>query len=216
MEKVVIVGAGGFGREVIEIFKDQNKIKKHWDIIGFIDETPSLQGKTINNYPILGGLEWIEINRKNVGYIVAIGDPKGREKIIERLESMGVYFVNAIHPTVVMSESVKLGIGVIICAGTILTVNISIGNHVIININSTIGHDVVIDDYCSIMPNVTISGNDKLCTGVYTGTGAILIEKISIGEWTTIGAGSVVLKNIPKNVVAVGIPANVIKTLEVE
>lgn len=213
MKKVVIIGAGGFGREVIEIFKDQNKIQKQWDILGFVDETPRLQGKIINNFPILGGFDWIGRNKDNIGYVIAIGDPKGKKSVVDRLDSIGVNFLNAIHPSVIMSESVKMGIGVIICAGTILTVDISIGNHVIINLNSTIGHDVMIDDYCSIMPNVSINGNDIFGKGVFVGTGATFVEKISIGEWTTIGAGSVVIKNIPKNVVAVGVPAKVIKNI---
>lgn len=213
MKKVVVIGAGGLGREVIEIFNEQNKLKKQWDIIGFVDETPELQGKKIHNFPILGGFDWIENNKCDVGFVVAVGDPKGKKQIVKRLESIGVFFFNVIHPTVIMSDYVKMGIDIIICAGTILTVDIVIANHVIINYNSTIGHDVVINEYCSIMPNVSISGNDILGIGVFVGTGARLIEKITIGQWTTIGAGSVIIKDIPSDVTVVGVPAKIIKTL---
>ena len=80
MKKVVIVGAGGFGREVIEIFKDQNCFERKWEILGFIDENSNLWEKAINNFPILGGLDWFENNR-DVGCVVAIGDPKTKKRI---------------------------------------------------------------------------------------------------------------------------------------
>lgn len=212
MKKVVVVGAGGFGREVMEIFKDENKIGKKWDIVGFIDEDLAIHGKCINGFPVIGGLDWlIENNSKEIGCVIAVGNPKTKKLIVDKLKNNEINFVNAIHPSVMMSEYVELGEDVIICAGTILTVNITIGNHVIININSTIGHDAIIKDYCSIMPTVKISGNNQLHKGVYVGTGATLIHQISVGMWTTIGAGAVVVNDIPGNVVAIGVPAKAIK-----
>ncbi|MBU4189366.1 MAG: acetyltransferase [Candidatus Thermoplasmatota archaeon] len=212
MNKVVVVGCGGFGREVIEIFKDQNKGKKKWDILGFVDDDPNTHGKYINDFPVLGGISWLIENHHNeIGCVIAIGEPKTKKLTADKLESNKINFVNAIHPSVIMSEYVELGKDVIICAGSILTVNIKIGNHVIININSTVGHDTVIEDYCSIMPTVKINGDNHLYEGVYVGTGATFIHQVSVGGWTTIGAGAVVVNNIPENVIAVGIPAKMIK-----
>jgi len=210
MREIVVVGAGGFGREVIEIFKDHNKRKKQWKILGFIDENKKLHKKIINNFQVLGGLKWLKENN-NVGCVCAVGNPKTKKKIVEKLKSFDVKFFNAIHPSAIMSEFIELGDGVIICAGTILTTNIKIGNHVIINLNCTIGHDTVIEDYCSIMPTVKINGNDHFSQGVYVGTGATFIHELKIGAWSTIGAGSVVINDIPENVIAVGIPSKVIK-----
>jgi len=212
MKSVVIIGAGGFGREVLEIFKDQNKIEKKWKILGFIDSNQDLHGKTINNYPVLGGIDWFK-DHKNVECVCAIGEPKSKKKMIEDLQNYNVPFCNAIHPSVIMSEFIEFGTGVIIGAGVILTVNIKIGNHVIINLNCTIGHDSLIEDYCSIMPTVIINGNNHLCEGVYVGTGTTFIHQISVGAWTTIGAGAVVVNNIPGNVLALGVPAKVHKQL---
>jgi len=212
MKSVVIVGAGGFGREVLEIFKDINKQKKKWEILGFVDSNTELHGKTINNYPVLGGLNWFE-NHQDVASVCAVGEPEAKKKVVEALHKMNVHFCNAIHPSVIMSEFIEFGEGVIIGAGTILTVNIKIGNHVIINLNCTIGHDAVIEDYCSLMPTVKINGNNHLYEGVYVGTGASFIHQISVGAWTTIGAGAVVVNNMPGNVLAVGVPAKVLKHL---
>ena len=213
MKSIVIVGAGGFGREVLEIFNDLNKQKKKWNILGFIDNNKAIHGKTINKYRVLGGLDWFE-NHRDVGCICAIGEPKTKKKVVEMLKKMDVKFYNAIHPSVIMSEFIEFGEGIIICAGTILTVNIKIGNHVIINLNCTIGHDAVIEDYCSLMPTVKINGNNHLYEGVYIGTGAAFIHQVSVGAWSTIGAGAVVINDIPENVVAVGTPAKVIKYKE--
>ncbi|HQD27419.1 MAG TPA: acetyltransferase [Methanoculleus thermophilus] len=215
IKKVVVVGAGGFGREVIEIFKDLNSVSEEWDVLGFIDDTVSLWGKEINGKPVLGGLDWLIENREDVGCVVAIGDPQSKKIVTERLEQHDITYYNAIHPSVIKSEFVTFGKDVIICAGVILTVNISIGDHVCINLNSTVGHDAVIENHCSIMPNVTISGNDNIGKYSYIGTGATIIERINIGVNSTIGAGAVVVKDIPDNVVAVGIPAKIIKNKEI-
>jgi sugar O-acyltransferase (sialic acid O-acetyltransferase NeuD family) len=210
MKKIAIIGAGGFGREVIEIFKEQNKLKKQWEILGFIDENKELWGSVINNFKVLGGLDWITQN-KNAGCVIAIGDTKTRKKIAEYLEEKNIVFYNAIHPSAIISEFVHLGHGVIICAGSIISVNATIKNHVIINLNSTIGHDAVLENFCSIMPNVSVSGENIIGEGTYLGTGAILIQKITVGRSTMIGAGAIVMNNIPDNVTAFGSPAKIMK-----
>jgi len=211
MKKIVIIGAGGFGREVMEIFKDDNKIEKKWDLYGFVDDNSEIHGKEINGFPVLGGFQWLIENGSNLGCVIAVGDTEAKKTIVDKLKDSNVEYVNAIHPSVIMSEFVELGKGVIIGAGSILTVNIKIGNHVIINLNCTIGHDSVIEDYCSMMPTVKINGDNKIHEGVYIGTGATFIHQISVGAWSTIGAGSLVLKDIPEKVVAVGVPAKPIK-----
>lgn len=210
LRKVVVIGAGGFGREVIEIFKDLNNVSEEWEILGFIDDTVSLWGKTINGMPVIGSLNWLIENRKDVGCVIAIGDPHARRSVTKRLEQHDITYYNAIHPSVIKSELVSLGKDVIICAGVILTVNVSIGDHVCINLNSTVGHDAIIGNYCSIMPKVTISGNDTIGDYSYIGVGATILEKRKIGANSTIGAGAVVIGDIPDNVSVFGIPAKVI------
>ena len=213
MKSVVIIGAGGFGREVLEIFKDQNKISRGWNILGFVDENKQLHGKILNSYPVLGGLDWLrEHNNDNLGCVVAVGTCETRKQVVERLQEIGVNFYNAVHPSVIMSEFVEMGTDVIICAGSILTVNIKVGDHVHINLNCTIGHDAVIGRYCTINPIAAINGNNHLGEGVYVGTGATFIQRVSVGSWSTIGAGAVVTVDIPEKVTAVVVPAKVIKS----
>ena len=212
MNSVVIIGAGGFGREVLEIFKDHNRVSKTWNILGFIDENKELHGKMVNGYPVLGDLDWLgKHNSSDLGCVCAIGACETRRRVVEKLEEVGINFCNAIHPSVIMSEFVELGQDVIICAGSILTVNISIGNHVHIDTNCTVAHDAVIGDYCRLNPGVRINGENHLGEGVYVGTGGTFIQKVSVGNWATIGAGAVVIDDIPERVVAVGVPAKVVK-----
>jgi sugar O-acyltransferase (sialic acid O-acetyltransferase NeuD family) len=167
----------------------------------------------VNGYPILGGLDWLRRHNSNdLGCVCAINACETRRQVVERLQEIGVNFYNAIHPSVIMSEFVEMGTDVIICAGSILTVNIKIGDHVHINLNSTIGHDAVIGSYCTINPTVKINGNNHLGEGVYVGTGATFIQQVSVGSWSTIGAGAVVTVDIPEKVTAVGVPAKVTRS----
>jgi sugar O-acyltransferase (sialic acid O-acetyltransferase NeuD family) len=212
MDVIVIVGAGGFGREVLEIFKDQNRIKKRWNIVGFVDDDKKLHGKMVNGYPVLGDLDWLkEHNKENLSCVCAIGMPETRKKVVAELQKIDVKFSNAIHSSVLMSEFVELGDDVIICAGSILTVNIKIGDHVHIDTNCTVAHDVVIGSYCRLSPGVRVNGRDRLGEGVFVGSGATLVQEISVGNWSTIGAGAVVTEDIAENVVAAGIPAKEVR-----
>ncbi len=213
MKSVVIVGAGGFGRIVLDVLKDQNKAAKTWDILGFIDENRAIEGKMINGCQVLGGLDWFEKHRNHhIGCVCAIGDCKTRKEVVQRLERTGVDFINVVHPATFISDSVRLGRDVVVCAGTHLTPNTDVGDHVHINVNCAIGHDVVVGPYCTISALVNINGYDRLEEGVFVGAAATFIPEVSVGKWTTIGAGAVVTKDIPENVIAVGLPAKVIKT----
>jgi len=219
MQSIVILGAGGFGREVLDILIAQNKISKKWKILGFIDENLELEGKVLNGYPVLGSFEWFsraraQADTKGVRVVCAIGDNISKKKVVKKATSLGLKFVNVVHPTVVITDFVALGDGVIICAGCILTNQITIGNHVIINLDVTIGHDTVIEDFCTLAPGVHVSGRNKIGEGTNIGTGAVTIQGITIGRWSVIGAGAVVARDIPDKVVAVGVPARPIKAVE--
>lgn len=215
MQSIVILGAGGFGREVLDIIIAQNKVSKRWKILGFIDENPELKGKMLNGYPVLGSFDWFpKIDLKEIRVVCAIGDNISKKKVVEKAKGLGLRFANVVHPSVIMTEFVTLGEGVIICAGCILTNQITIGNHVIINLDVTIGHDSIIEDFCTLSPGVHISGRNKIGEGANVGTGAVTIQGITIGRWSIIGAGAVVAQDIPDKVVAVGVPAKPIKQVE--
>lgn len=212
MKELVIIGAGGFGREVAWLVEEINEIGNEWNLLGFIDEDKEKYGKDLNGYRILGGFEYLD-GKKNIYYVCAIGNSKIKRNIIEnKCIKYNIKPATLIHPSVIMSKKYnEIGEGCIIGAGSIITINTEIGNHVIINIDCTVGHDVVINNYATIYPSVNISGNCYIGECAELGTGTQIIQGKRIGSNSIIGAGSVVVKDIDSNKTAVGVPAKVIK-----
>lgn len=212
MHRIAIFGAGGFGREVHFLIEQINNVKPIYEFIGYFDDGIE-NGKLINDYPVLGGIDELNNYTEELCVAIAVGDPKIKEVVISRITNQKISFPNLIHPNVIIGNSkyTKIGAGCIICAGVIITVNITIGNFVILNLSCTVGHDTIIGDYSSFMPSVNISGEVNIEQGVYVGTGAKIINQLTIGEGTVVGAGSVVNKSLPANCTAVGVPAKVIK-----
>jgi len=205
---IVIVGAGGFGREVLWTLIDCNKKFKAYKVIGFIDDNKSLKGKLVNNIPVLGGLDWFSSNNsKNFKCSVAIGDCKLRKKIVQELEKRDIEFATIIHPSVICSEFVEIGKGTIIQAGSIITPNTKIGQHVHINMHCTIAHDCILEDFVTLAPDVHINGDTMIGSGVFIGTGAVAKDEIKIGRGSVIAAGAVLIDDVPENSLFAGVPA---------
>ena len=213
MKDIVIVGAGGFGREIAWLIEDINKVTPQWNIVGFVDDNEAVIGTKMNDYEVVGNIEWL--NKQELYVVIAIGDPIVKKTITTRLSHSKNHYPILIHPSVISSSLVQIGKGTMICAGSIITVNIDIGKHVIINLDCTIGHDAIIGDYTTVLPSVNISGFVKTGKCVNIGTGSAVIQGVSIGEHTIIGAGAVVVKDLPANCTAVGAPARVIKVHEI-
>jgi len=215
MEKIniIIIGGGGFGREVLWTIRDYNKINDLYSVIGFIDDKLT-SGTVIDQIPVLGDLNWLLENYKSsVSCIIAIGDCIEKRNIHEKLKSMNVVYAKIIHPSVISSSSIKIGEGTIIQAGCILTVDIVIGNHVHININSTIGHDSIIEDFTTINPGTIINGKTIVGTSTYVGSGTVMKQGVKIGSNSIIGAGSVLINDVPDKSLYVGVPAKLKKQL---
>lgn len=213
---IVIYGAGGFGREVLQIIRDINSASKNpiWNPVGFLVDQEYVKDDLVNGLPILGSADWLKDNC-DAKIVVALGSPSLRRRVSEKLERIaGNCFATIIHPRAWIGEFVQIETGSIICAGTLITTNIQIGRHVHVNIGSTIGHDAVLCEYSTLNPSVNISGNVRIGAGCEIGTGSILIPHSNIDEWSIIGAGSVVTKSLPANITAVGAPAKVIKQRE--
>lgn len=206
MKNIIIVGAGGFGREVQWLIERINLEKKEWHFAGYVDDGIE-KGKQIDDYPVLGGCEYLLDFDKEVYVAVAIGSPVVRKSVVEKLsKNQNIRFPNLIDPSVLTSPRYECGMGNIICAGVILTVDYRMGDFNIINLDCTVGHDVKISSYVTVYPSVNISGCVTIEDMSEIGTGTNIIQGIRIGEKTVIGAGSVVVRDIDGHCTAMGVP----------
>jgi sugar O-acyltransferase (sialic acid O-acetyltransferase NeuD family) len=213
LQKVVIIGAGGFAREVLDVFDAINRVRPAFDVIGYlVDPQYGTPGTHINDKPILGGLDWFTEHKEDVQAICGVGAPELRMRLIKRAQEKGGHFCSIVHPNATLTRWVTIGEGVVITAGCILTNQIHIGNHVHINLDCTIGHDVVIEDFVTLAPSVNVSGKVILKKGCYIGTGANIVEKKNIGAWSVVGAGSTIITDVLSNTTVAGVPGKVIKT----
>ena len=215
---IVIIGAGGLGREVSEWVEDINEVAPTFRLLGFLDDNAARHGERCHDVTILGGIDWLA-NRAQapgvpgVGVIVAIGSPAAKRRVTERLRTLGVTRFPVIrHPQAVIGRFVEIGEGTIICPGAIVTTDVRIGRFVALNYDLTVGHDSRIADYALLAPGVHISGNVHIGEGCDLGAGATVVPSAVIGPWTIVGAGATVTGNLPANCTAVGVPARPIKT----
>ncbi len=215
MKDLIIFGASGFGREVAWLVERINKVSPTWNLLGFLDDNDDIQGENINGYKVLGKIDAVT-SYPDAYFVCAIGAAKTRERIIESMIALNpnIKFGTVIDPTVEMSDLVTIGEGTIICAHTIITVNITIGRHVIINLDCTVGHDAEIKDFVTLYPSVNVSGITNIGHAVELGTGMQIIQGKSVGDYSIVGAGAVVVKDIPEKCTAVGSPAKPIKFFE--
>ena len=211
MENVFIIGASGHAKVIIDIIEKQNK----YNIAGIIDNTTG-SGESLLGYPIIGKDE--ELSDLCTKYsvdaaVIAIGDNFQRQQVSNKIKSLrpDIAFIRAIHPTATLGKNAAIADGCIIMAGAIIGADTCIGPGCIINNNSSIDHDSRMGEYSSLAPNVTTGGLVTIGNISAIGISATLSNNVKIGDHTVIGAGSLVLADIPANVIAYGTPAKIIR-----
>jgi acetyltransferase EpsM len=204
----VLIGAGGHAKVILDILEENKET-----VIGLIDDNPLLQ--ELRGYPVLGNINYVpyllEKYKGNLKFIISIGDNRVREKISARLNCLKVTFGKAIHPSAVVSSNAFIGEGTVVMPNAVINSSAYVGKHVIINSGAIIEHDCVVEDYAHVSPGAKLAGNVQIGRLAHIGTGANIIPNILIGSDSIIGAGAVVTQPIPESVVAVGVPAKVIK-----
>ena len=206
-QPVIVYGAGGHSKVVIDILERTQK----YDIVGVVDDDPARKGHDFCGYHLLGDIEYLLEHGSKTGVVLAIGDNKTRERLARRLGPLGFKFITAIHPTAVVGRDVKLGAGTVLMANVAVNPGAVLGEHVIVNTGATIDHDCVIGDFAHISPGVHLGGHVSVGPGTHIGIGASVIDEVAIGANSTIGAGAAVIEDVPAGVIAVGVPARVIK-----
>jgi sugar O-acyltransferase (sialic acid O-acetyltransferase NeuD family) len=203
--KIVIIGTGGFGREVLDLIGSCNQAENIYDPLGFVvDPQYGTPGTMIDGLPILGGFDWLEKNASKVYVVCAIGEPHLRLRVVNRLSKLNCRFINLVHPITkqLSSKWVTLGEGLILNA-CFTSNQVRVGNHVYINAYGIIGHDSTLMDFVTTAPSVHVDGYVTIETGCFIGTGATILPNVTVGEWSVIGAGSVIHKDIAANSTAI-------------
>ncbi len=216
MDKVIVIGAGGHARSCIDILLQNDE----YELIGCVDKS---YDKSEEQYlkigqrqiPVIGTDDSLEdIYISGIKHVfVALGSNSLRKKLYERVISIGFMPINIISQQSVISPTASIGNGICVMAGAVINANTVVGDNCIVNTNCSLDHDCCVGANCHIAPGVAVSGLVNIGELVQLGTGTSVIDGVTIGEKSFIGAGSVVVKDIPSNVLAYGVPARVIRSL---
>ncbi|GEL92785.1 acetyltransferase [Enterococcus villorum] len=211
--KSIIIGAGGYAKELFFLLN----YFPEYDVIGFIDDSPSMIGKKVLGKPVLGNRQYVKSIKEKRAIFMGIASPIVRKEIYEELkENKYISYPNIISSYALVGQNVDTGIGNVVMPYATLTADITLGNFNMINIHSTIGHDTSIGNYNTIFPNVNISGNCVVGDKNEFGVGTKIIPKVSIGNKVITGAGSVVITDLKDCTKNVGMPTRVITTKKEE
>ncbi len=211
MKDIIILGAGGAGMDLISTIHAINRINPLWNILGYLDDNPSILGKSVIGYQILGTIDEC-IKYPNAFFISSIAHPKNRElrrTIFERVTKHGLKFATLIHPNVTIFEDVEIGEGSVIRANSLLGSGAKLGKNVSVSTGCMVNHEVIVGDHTTMSSGVVIASGVYIGTDVYIGCGVRTAHDIKIESDIVIGVGAAVISNIDNKIsdTWVGVPA---------
>ena len=214
---VVVVGAGGFGREVVDVVEAINTAAADrgdapvWHLEGVVDDSLSPENRErLDRRDIqhVGSTdEFLAGAARGTAYVVGIGEPGVRRRVATALDAAGLTAATLAHPAATIGSLSKLGAGTVVCAGARITTNIVVGRHVHVNPNATIGHDTTIGDFVSLNPQAAVSGDCVIESEVLVGVGGIVLNALRVGQGAVIGAAACAVRDVAAGATVVGIPA---------
>lgn len=220
ISRVVVIGAGGHGSEVVGYIQASKYLGRQIDLLGVLDD--KMKPSHWKSSTILGTLEFLttlskQHERNTLYYMTAVGENRTRSDIVRRIQALGLRNVvswDAFQYQNYVGPDCPIGEGTLLAPQSLVTAHSSVGKHCILNIKASVSHDSVIEDFVNLNPDATICGNVTIGEGSYIGAGATVINNVHIGKWCVIGAGAVVTDSLPDSVTAVGVPARIIKRNE--
>jgi sugar O-acyltransferase (sialic acid O-acetyltransferase NeuD family) len=212
---ILIYGAGGAGRSLAFALSLDKNPETAWKVAGFIDDTENLQGKIVNDIPVLGGFDYLKNFSGNIA-VTIVNEPLVRRNLISRIKkNENIKFPVVISSEAIVSDYVEWGEGCIISTtGASISVNVELGDFVFMSGGTRVGHDTIIGDYTTLFSGITISGGVSIGANCVIGSAAIIMPGRKIGDGSIIGAGTLVSKDIPPNVIAAGVPARIIREIK--
>lgn len=207
---VVVIGAGGFGRETLDVLDAINAKRMAFDVRGVVDDAPSdenlarLQKRGILYLGTLS--QWLTSGDRS-SYLIGVGDPATRKRIAAACDEAGMPATHAVHPSAGIGSQFTANEGTVICAGAQISTNVRFGRHVHVNPNATVGHDSVLMDFVSVNPAATVSGEVTVHERVLVGAAAMILQGLSVHTDSVVGAAACVVRDVPPSTTVKGVPA---------
>jgi len=204
--RLLIVGAGGFGREVLGWALAVPPQVRDWEVAGFLDANPAALDGFPADCRILGDPA-THVTAPDERLVVAIANPATKLRVCRALKARGGRFLTFVHPSVIMGPACRVGDGCVLCPRVMLTTNVTLGDFVTANAYSGFGHDSILGDGCTISSHADVTGTVRLGEGVFVGSHATMLPGVQVGDFAVIGAASAVVRNVPAGVTVMGVPA---------
>lgn len=208
MRRLVVCGAGGFGREVVALVTAVNRVDPSWDLVGVVDDDPSplaLEHLARLGVEVIGGLDSLERQIGDGAAVLAIGSPQLRSSLTARWPV--VEWATLVHPDATVGADVELGAGTVVASGARLSTNVMVGRHVHVDQNATVGHDSTLGDHCRLNPQACVSGAVVVGDRALVGASATVLQGLTLGSDAVVGAGAVVTRDVPPGATVKGVPA---------
>ena len=210
------MGAGGHGRGILEsivasLAEQVRNPSGAGPVLGFLDDGDQMSGREIAGVPIVGRLdsapEWIA---RGCRFLVGLGDPLPRARVVNQLQSWGAEFASVVHPRATLYREVEVGEGSVIAAGVVIAASTRLGAHTLINLNATVGHDNTLEDFATVCPGANLGGGVTLKTGAFVALGVTIIPGVEMGAWSKVGPNSAVLEDVGEGRIVFGSPARLV------
>ncbi len=211
VKKLIIAGAGGFGREVFTWARQAWGFHGQWRFKGFLDDNPDIYDPNLHPKPVISTIADYEPEEGEY-FLCAVGKPQVKEHMAEVLLAKGLSPATLIHPSVVVGRNVEIGEGAILCPNVVLTCDITLGRFVTLNVSTAVGHDSEIGDWSQTSAFCDLTGGSKVGRKVFFGSRASLLPKLTVGDEAVIGAGSVVVRDVKPGQTVFGVPAVPLRT----
>lgn len=201
-----MVGAGGLGREMLDVIEAMIEAGHALEFLGFADDGDVDEERLARRgAALLGPVS--AVSTLGAAYAIGIGDGAARQRIDEALSAAGCEAATLMHPMATVGGDCRIGAGCLLAAGSRVTTNITLGRHVQLHVNTTVGHDTTLGDFVTVLPGATVSGGVELGLGATVGTGANILPGVVVGDGAVVGAGAVVVDDVAAGITVVGVPA---------